>query len=1147
MHSSVWSSLKQIERWVRIPELARLAKIFLSLLVLTLSVTTVASTRTPAQPEPQSPDHHGRTLLPMKVAREIKFRQIGPAISGGRITAVAGVPGDPDLYYIGAAAGGVFRTRDGGITWKALFQHEPVSSIGALAVDPENHSVVWVGTGEANIRNDVSFGDGVYKSDDAGNHWTRVGLDDTSQISQIIVDPHNPRHVLVAAMGSPWADSADRGVFRTTDGGKTWTKVLYVDPETGVADMAVDPKNPQVIYAAAYRFRRTPWSFSDGGPEDAIYKSVDGGESWIRLEGHGLPKGPVGRIGLAVAPSDPNIVYAVMGTRKEGVLWRSDDAGRHWTMVSDDHEVDVRPFYFSHIAVDPQNPDHVFALSMYLMESRDGGHTFHPTGKSEHPDNHAIWIDPTDPNRIIDGNDGGIILSRDNAKSWAFIHNMAIGQFYHVAANSQWPFMVCGGLQDNSGWCGTADSQNPKGIISRDWFDLNGGDGIFAVPDPANPERVYNSTQNGVFMVFDRRTHQIHDIEPYPRDFAGEAPAVLRYRFDWQAGFAISPFNPQTLYFGANVVFESTDGGRTSKPISPDLTRNDKAKQQSSGGMVVPDNSGAEVYDAILSIAPSPKDANVIWVGTDDGLVQITRDGGAHWTNVTANIPGLPAWGRVKTIDASSYNAGGAVIAVDCHFSGNFTPYLFQTTDYGKTWEPISGNLPKNVYAHVVRQDLRNPNVFYAGLENGLYVTWDGGKQWYLFGLGLPDAPVYDIALQRERNDLIVGTHGRSIWVLDDLTPFQDFNPAMARRGDHFFPVREARRYWQWSTVEQLGDSAYYGTNPKYGAEFSYYLAKGSPAAGELIITDAQGKVIRTIKGLHTVKPGEEPFSVQPTAQMPVQTQGQTLSGKLPEVPTSQPKSTQEAQQVQAPSKPGTPMKLPRVPETAGLNRIYWDLRADGPTRWMGTKKFNRGPKAGAVVPPGFYTATLVIGDQKLIQKFRVVNDPRSHVPENDLLAEYRFQRTLFSEVSQLDVALNRLDAMRAQVKSLKQAVKGTPDATVVDKAAATLNASEQRIESQITSNPKAIEDMIRKPDRIREHLLMLEGITEGGDGAPTAAQLHQQQRLEREYESAIHAYDKFLSTDAAAFNRTMAAHKLPALVIGAELNEGKVTDLSVK
>jgi photosystem II stability/assembly factor-like uncharacterized protein len=1110
--------------------------LFILAVVLSALTVTWASTVSPRQPGPQTPDRNGRTLLPMKVARQITFRQIGPAISGGRVTAVAGVPGNPDIYFVGAADGGVFRTTNAGVTWKALFQHRPVASVGALAVDAGNPSVVWLGTGEANIRNDVSFGDGVYKSEDGGDHWTHLGLDSTLQISRILINPRHSNVVLVAAMGNPYADSPDRGVFRTTDGGQTWSKVLYVDAATGVADIAMDPKDPQVLYAAAYHFRRSPWHFSDGGPEDGIYKSVDGGETWSRLTGHGLPKGPVGRIGLAVAPSAPNIVYAVMGTNNEGVLWRSDDAGAHWTMVSNDDEVDVRPFYFSHIAVDPGNPDHVFALSMYLMESRDGGHSFHPIDPSEHPDNHAIWIDPLDGNRILDGNDGGIILSRDNGRTWAFLHNLAIGQFYHVAADNQSPYDVCGGLQDNSAYCGLAHSPNPNGITERDWYDLNGGDGIFAVPDPSNPNRIYNSTQNGWFMVYDRATRQRRTVDPYPRDFGGAGVADLRYRFNWDAGFALSPANPEVVYFGANVVFRSTDGGLTAQPISPDLTRNDKSKQGPSGGKVVGDNSGAEVYDTILSIAPSPKDANVIWVGTDDGLVQLTRDGGAHWTNVTGNIPGLPPWGRVETVDASSENAGTAVIAVDFHFTGDFKPYLYQTTDYGRTWKNITGNLPAGVYAHVVRQDLRNPNLLYAGLENGLYVSWNDGKGWYKFGLGLPDAAVYDLALQPQRNDLIVATHGRSLWVLDDLTPFQQYRGQTAQSSLQMFPARSARRYWPWSTVEQLGDGAFYGTNPPFGAEFSYYLPQAATQPGKLVITDAQGRVVRTIEGLRTAPPGE-PGAYQELlpATTPAQPGQPPSHAGMKELPATPPPPTQAVQQVTAPPKPGQPLKVPRVPVEAGLNRAYWDLRSDGPVRWNGTKDFNKGPKAGAMVPPGVYTATLIIGNAKASQKIEVFNDPRSHVPPSDMAAQYRFEESLLGELSQVDAALNRLDAMNAQLAALKQAVKGTSTEKSVDQAATQLENAGNQAEALLTSNPRAIEDTVRTPDRLREQLMMLAYTVTGADGAPTPAEVRQQQRLRQDYLATMAAFDKFLA-QAEAFNRTMAAEKLPGVVVGAEL-----------
>ena len=779
---------------------------------------------------PQKADDEGRTRLPMEVRKSVSFREIGPAISGGRVPAVVGVPGNPDLYYIGAADGGVFRTNDGGITWKALFQHESVMAIGALAVDPMNSNIVWAGTGEANVRNTVSPGNGIYKSTDGGGHWKRVGLDGTYQISHIVIDPHHPNTVLVATMGNPWADSAERGVYRTTDGGATWQKVLYIGPSVGIADLVMDPQNPQVLYAAAYRFRRQPWTYSGGGPEDAIYKSFDQGQTWKRLRGHGLPEKPVARIGLAIAPSSPSTVYATMGST-EGVLWRSDDAGEHWSLVSKDEEVNVRPFYFSRIEVDPRNPDHIFALSNNLLESKDGGKNFSIIAKQIHGDHHAIWIDPSGSGRIINGNDGGVAISRDNGERWAFIHNIAIAQYYHVATDDERPYMVCGGLQDNSAWCGPSRSKDPSGILDRHWFDLNLGDGIYAIPAPDNPNLIYNNTEDGVFMIFDRVAEHVHDIQPYPRDLAGGGIADSPYRFHWNAGFAVSPFNPQVLYAGGNVLFKSEDRGRTWKPISPDLTLNDKSKQQSSGGPVVKDNSGAEAFDAILRISPSKKDQNVIWIGTDDGLVQLTRDGGATWTNVTAHIPNLPPLGRVECIDLAADNPGEAVITVDRHFNGDFKPYVYRTSDYGATWQSIAGDLPQ-IYAHVAHRDRRNPHMYYAGLENGLYVTWNDGATWYLFGLGLPNVSIYDLTEQERDNDLVLATHGRAVWILDDLTPFQQYTPEIGREALHLFQPPAALRFWPWSQVENLGDGVFYGKNPDVRRSVELLPREGGKRAG---------------------------------------------------------------------------------------------------------------------------------------------------------------------------------------------------------------------------------------------------------------------------------------------------------------------------
>ncbi len=1047
---------------------------------------------------PQQENSAGRSLLPMPVNNALHFRQIGPGLSGGRVTAVAGVPGRPQVYYVGGADGGVFRTEDGGMTWKALFQHRAVASIGALAIDPRNPSVVWVGTGEANIRNDVSYGDGVYVSSDAGAHWRHVGLDATMQISRILVDPDHPDTVLVGAMGNPWRDSTARGVYRTTNGGASWQRVLYVGPDVGISDMAMDPQNPNIVYAATYRFRREPWHYSAGGPEDAIYKSLDGGVSWQRLRGHGLPAGAVGRIGLAVAPSAPNVVYAVIGSRR-GVLWRSDDAGGNWSLVSKDQSIDARPFYFSHIAVDPKNPAHLFALSMRLLASADGGRTWKRIARSIHVDNHAIWIDPTGSGRIIEGNDGGVALSLDNGKHWAFIHNLAIGQFYHVAVGGGLFYQVCGGLQDNNSWCGPAASKDPRGISSRGWYGFNGDDGIYGIPARDNPNLIYNEGQNGAYFVYDRSQEQLHDIEPYPRDDNGRGADGARYRFAWEAAFAVSPANPKMLYAGGNVLFRSSNRGRTWRVISPDLTRNDKAKQGPSGGPVIEDNSGAEYYDAILTIAPARSDPQVIWVGTDDGLVQLTRDGGRHWRNVTANIAHLPAWGRVESIDVSRSDPGRALIAVDRHFSGDFRPYLFSTDDYGAHWRSISGNLPANVYAHVVRRDPHNPNLYYAGLENGLYVSWNAGRKWYKFGLGLPDAAVYDLAWQRRTNSLVVATHGRGLWILDDLTPFEQWSPSVAHRALTLFKPEQAVRYWPFSQTEWMGDAAFYGQNPHYGAAFSYYLARSVRQPGELIITNSHGEVVRTYRGLHK---GNAAGMTPRTAAAAVVHRGE----------------------------------VPWVSGAAGLHRIYWNLRAQGPVRWESAPRFNRGPHNGALLPPGTYTATLKIGAARAAQTFTVLNDPASQGTLDGIRERYAVTAAVLHEVSQIDVALNRLDTLAGQLKSLRMAVRGLADQGAADAAIRRLERARQTIVLRLTSNAGSSESTLWVPDGIHEKLLALVGLLWGSDEPVDAATLREKAHYDTQYRSALAAYNGFLSTSVAAFNQTMRSAGLSGVVGGTPL-----------
>jgi photosystem II stability/assembly factor-like uncharacterized protein len=1063
---------------------------------LLLSLGLPSAVLAATQAGPQQEDANGRTELPMKVSESIHFREIGPAITGGRVSAVVGVAGYPDIYYVGAADGGIFRTEDGGITWKALFQHQPVASIGALAIDPRNPAVIWAGTGEAAVRNDISYGDGIYESTDAGLHWKHLGLDRTFQISRIAIDPLHPDTVLVAAMGSPWQDNADRGVYRTTDGGATWQKVLYEGPGVGISDLAMDPQDPDIVFAATYRYRRMPWGFSGGGPDDAIYKSMDGGVTWKRLSGHGLPAKPVERIGLAIAASEPNVVYAVMGSN-EGVVWRSDDQGEHWALVSKDQEVDARPLYFSHLEVDPKDPNHVFAISNDLLETTDGGHTFRKIAKSVHVDYHTMWIDPAGSGRIIDGNDGGAALSLDNGRHWISFHSFPIGQYYHVAIGGGPLYEVCGGLQDNFSWCGPGRDKNAAGILNRMWFRLNGGDGMYGIPAADNPNLIYNSTQNQELMIFDRATQQTLRISPYPRDTGGGGVADVPYRFNWDAGFAVSPSDPKVLYAGGNVLFKSEDRGHTWKPISPDLTRNDKAKQVSSGGAIIKDNSGAEVYDTILSITVAPSDPNVIWVGTDDGEVQVTRDGGGSWSNLSAHIAKLPAWGRVESIDVSANDPGTALIALDRHFSGDFKPYLYRTSDYGAHWASISGNLPSDVYAHVVRRDLHNPDLYYAGLENGLYVSWDAGKKWYLFGLGLPDVAVYDLAFDTRDDDLVVATHGRSLWVLDDLTPFQEYGARSADAALTLFHPGEALRFWPWTPIGWLGDETFSGQNPPYGAAFDYYLPKAVRDPGELVITDSSGKVVRRMKGLHS---------------------GTTEQGPV------------------GPAQEAESKKVPWVPGEAGLHRIYWDLRADGPVRWQSALPFLQGPESGAMLPPGNYKVTLTIGGQTASQSFTVVNDPASHASQQDMQDRYQLAEAVLHELSQLDVALNRLHGIDEQLKALQVAVKGSPDEHAVETAADSLRKASQALAAKLTSNPGAEESTLRVPDQIHEEVGRIAYMLQGDDGAVTPAVLQQKSLLDPKYQAAIQAYNDFLSRDAAGFNQAMSARHLTGVVTGPTL-----------
>jgi photosystem II stability/assembly factor-like uncharacterized protein len=779
-------------------------------------------------------------------ASNATWREAGPAIAGGRVTSVAGSTRDPNLYYLGAAGGGVWKSTSGGAAWTPVFDGENVGAIGAVAIDPNDDDTVWVGTGESNPRNDVSYGDGIYKSTDGGKTWSNAGLRGTKYISRILIDPRNSQHVIVGALGNVFADSPDRGAYVTFDGGKTWSKTLDVGPSSGVSDLAMSPKTPDVVYAGVWEFQRRPWTFRSGGDRDGLYRSADGGRTWTRLTGHGLPDGITGRIGLAVAPSDPNRVYALIESA-HGILWRSDDDGANWKLVSSNTLVDQRPFYFSHVEVDPKNPDHVFTASTSMAESTDGGMTFKAIATNVHGDFHSIWIAQNDPRRIILGDDGGYALSVNGGATWAFWANLPIGQFYRVGVGNDNPYTICGGLQDNNSYCGPSNSLDAAGNTNTGWFaPVQDDDGQWAIPDPRDANIIWSDGQDGALFVYKRASREWTFTQPYLTDVQQDYDiATSPYRFNWESPIGFAPWDARVAWFGGNVVFQSTDGGYRWKAISPDLTRNDKAHQQPAGGPITHDVTGAEYTDTILDIEGSPVSRGEIWVGTDDGYVQMTRDGGAHWTNVTP--PDANPNGRFETVAPSPLVRGTAYAVEDAHLMGDAAPHAWITTDYGAHWTAIVNGLPHDLWTRAIRPDDRNPSVVYLGTETGLWISFDRGANWQSLRNNMPAVSVRDIRIQPHFDDLVVATHGRSIWVLDDIRPLQELPKAVAA-GAMLFAPRTSYEYNLTNNTEGVYTN-YAAANPPYGTPISYYQTAPQAHAPIVTIRDARGHVVRTIEG----------------------------------------------------------------------------------------------------------------------------------------------------------------------------------------------------------------------------------------------------------------------------------------------------------
>ncbi|MBV8207159.1 MAG: glycosyl hydrolase [Acidobacteria bacterium] len=769
-------------------------------------------------------------------------RSIGPAATGGRVAAVAAVKDKGrTLVYVGSAGGGLWKSPNGGTTFKPVFD-KYTQSIGAVAIDPKDHSVVWVGTGESWMRNSVSVGDGVYRTTDGGDNWQKLGLENTEHIAGIAIDPANTSTVFACAAGHLWNAGPDRGVYKTSDGGTTWKKVLFVNQETGCSSIAMDPQDSRILYAGMWQFRRTPWSFTSGGPGSALFKSTDGGATWRKLT-NGLPGGDLGRIAVAVAPSRTSVLYAVVEAA-HSALFRSDDMGESWSEVNSSFNIVGRPFYFALLTVDPQNYNRVYKPGFSLTVSDDGGKTFSPIAGSAHGDFHALWVDPEDSEHLLTASDGGFYSSADRGNTWNFHGNLPIAQFYHVAYDMERPYNVYGGLQDNATWYGPSTA--PGGIYNRHWKSADPGDGFWAYPDPNDPDYLYSETQGGRIQRENMKTGETRDIMPSPR--AGEP----KYRFNWNTPIYMSPTRKGTIYIGCQFLFRSRDRGNSWEKISPDLTTNDpeKQKQEQSGGLTV-DNSDAETHTTIFAISESPKNANLVWAGTDDGNLQVTRDGGRTWSNVAGNIAGLPRNTWVSSVEASRYDEGTAFATFDGHAMGDMKTYIFKTSDYGKTWKALA-NDSMSGYAHVIRQDTVNPELLFAGTEAGLWVSVDGGGNWAHFhGGDFPPVAVRDVAIHPREGDLILATHGRGVWVVDDLTPLRALTPKVLNSDVAFLPSRNSVQMIASSSDFGFpGDGEFSGQPAADDAVITYYLKKRHMFGDlKLEIYDPAGKLVSTVDG----------------------------------------------------------------------------------------------------------------------------------------------------------------------------------------------------------------------------------------------------------------------------------------------------------
>ena len=1054
-------------------------------------------------------------------------RNIGPAGMSGRVTSIDVVTKDPNVMYVGTASGGLWKSTSGGIKWEPIFDKEVTASVGSVAIQQSNPSVIWVGTGEGNPRNSLNGGYGIFKSLDGGKSWKNMGLEKTRHIHRVIIHPDNPNIVYAAAIGSPWGEHEERGVYRTMDGGKTWEKILYNNPKTGAADLVMDPNNPNKLIAAMWEHKRDPWFFKSGGEGSGMYITHDGGDTWEeRTSDDGLPEGNLGRLGLAISPSEPEIIYALVESKKNA-LYKSEDGGFKWKMINDKPGIGNRPFYYSDIFVDPQNSNRVYSVFTYVNVSEDGGKNFeelmpaYGVDNGVHPDHHAWWIHPEDGSFMMDGNDGGLNITRDHGKTWRFVANLPVAQFYHIAVDNEFPYNVYGGMQDNGSWRGPAYVWKSQGIRNSYWQEISFGDGFDVVPDRDDSRYGWTMSQQGFVSRYDHETGNNFMVRPTHPD-----PDV-ELRFNWNSAINIDPFDNSIVYFGSQFVHKSTDKGLTWEVISPDLTTNDpeKQKQQESGGLTI-DATGAENYTTILVIEPSPVEKDMIWVGTDDGRIHYTKDAGNNWTEVSGNLPGLPKGSWIVQIKASAKNKGEALLVANDYRRFNYAPYAYRTTNYGKSWKRIVDEEDTESYALSLVEDPKNKNLLFLGTDDGLYVSFNAGENWQKYTNGFPTVSVKDLVIHPREDDLVIGTFGRAAWVLDDIKPFREIaseNNILSKKLELFEPPVAYQAANQQPTGSRFGaDATYQGENRDNGARISYFVQVPEKVGDDKVAKDETDKKKRKTSKIRK-KEGESGNIKQKMEK------SDSLSAEKDKMETKWDSivlNIYDGQRLIRTLKQKTP-------DTTGIYKIAWytdEKGADRPSRKIEDRKDEPG---GVSVKPGTYRLVMNFGDQSSEEQIEVKADPRFPYSEENSEAIYRQSKEL-------------QDMMQTSAEAVKQLVESKNSVEKLQKELKDQNKGEEKYKEQLENSKEIITELdelialyIGKEDerqgitRNRENTVMerigtARAYVSSRQSGLTQTEQTLVQHAENELKNALNKTNSFYTNEWPDFKSNMEKIELP-------------------